>query len=149
MAKKPKSSIGFDPLAWMKNNSRESGVASRESTEASQESGVKGSRESTSKTPDSRLPTPGTPCVITLGDTLTIADASERHTEWKGLLAGAAAIEIDASGVQGIDTAGLQLLAALVREAQARNLSLRWRAPTQALRDGAARLGLGPVLHLP
>lgn len=92
---------------------------------------------------------PRSPTVVDLGDALNIADVSARHAECKRLAAGAAEIEIDASRVQSIDTAGLQLLAALVREARARNLVLRWRAPSKALREGAARLGLGPVLRLP
>jgi ABC-type transporter Mla MlaB component len=134
-----KSSIGFDPLAWMK------APASRVSA------GTSAPKPAARPTPK---PAPVTaaaasPTVLVLGDTLNIADVSERHSEWKRLVAGAVAIEIDASDVQGIDTAGLQLLAALVQEAQARNLALRWRAPTKALRDGVVRLGLGPVLRLP
>jgi ABC-type transporter Mla MlaB component len=85
--------------------------------------------------------------VISLGDSLTLADVGARHAEWKQTLAGGGPIEVDASTLKTVDTAGMQLLAALAREAEARQLPLRWRAST-ALTESAARLGLKEALRL-
>lgn len=150
MSKRKKSSIGFDPLAWMKD-SRESGVGSRESKDRSRESGV-GSRESKGEGRDSPLATRGSPlatrdspAVIALGDSLTIADIGARHAEWKKTLATGGPIEVDASALKTVDTAAFQLLTAL-----ARDVAFSWRgAPSEALRHGAGRLGLKTLLRLP
>ncbi len=131
MAKK-KSSIGFDPLAWMKD-SRQSPVASHPST---------------AKTEDRRPATDDSPSVIALGDSFTLADVAARHAEWKKTLAAGGQIEMDAGSLKTVDTAALQLLAALAREAQTRGLPLRWRASSEALRQGAERLGLKAAMRL-
>jgi anti-anti-sigma regulatory factor len=132
MAKK-KSSIGFDPLAWMKNDSRQSSVIGRQSM---------------TKTDDRRPTTDDSRSVIMLGDSFTITDVATRHAEWKKLLVGGGRIDIDGGVLKTVDAAALQLLAALAREAQARGLSLRWRAASDALRQGAERLGLKTALRL-
>lgn len=126
MAKK-KSSIGFDPLAWMKD--------SRQSPESGRPSSV-GTDDRRPRTEDS---------VISLGDSLTIADVAARHAEWKQTLAAGGPIEVDAGALKTVDTAALQLLAAL-----ARDFAFSWRgAPSEALRHGAGRLGLQTLLRLP
>ena len=144
MAKK-KSSIGFDPLARMKD-SRPSSVVGRPSTAKTDDSRDGGGRATHGAVADDRRPRTED-SVISLGDSLTLADVGARHAEWKQTLAAGGPIEVDASALKTVDTAALQLLAALAREAAARQLPLRWRA-SAALTEGAARLGLKEALRL-
>lgn len=56
---------------------------------------------------------------------------------------------IDLSGVEEIDTAGLQLLLLARREAQARGTELQLLSPSAAVQDALALLWLGPRLEAP
>ena len=145
MAKK-KSSIGFDPLARMKD-SRPSSVVGRPSTAKTDDSRDGGGRATHGAVAEDRRPRTED-SVISLGDSLTLADVGARHVEWKQTLAAGGPIEIDAGSLKTVDTAALQLLAALAREAQTRGLSLCWRASSDVLRQGAERLGLKAAMRL-
>ncbi len=60
-----------------------------------------------------------------------------------------AEVVIDATNLERIDTAIMQLLCAFVRERAERNLGVRWHGIPQALRDAARLLGVGTLLELP
>jgi anti-anti-sigma regulatory factor len=147
--KKTGNVIGFDPLAWMKNTSRESRVASRESTEGNRESGVV-SRESKAKeaVPPTQHSALSTHDSIRLGESLTIDHARSLHESLAPLL-DKREVVLDAGGVGRVDTAGLQVLAAFVRALEGRGAAVRWRAPTEALQQGARRLDVAGILRLP
>ncbi len=136
MAKKTKSSIGFDPLAWMKP-----GASPAVSTSESDPT-PKAVAEETPAVASTAGPT-----MLALGDSFTIADVAARYDEWRRVLAGKGGVEIDATRLKTVDTAGLQLLAALARDAEARHVPLRWRASAM-LTESAARLGLKETLRL-
>ncbi len=138
MTSKKKGTIGFDPLAWMKEPSRESGVESRESK-------AQANPEPVVSAPDSRLPTLDS--VVALGDTLTIEQAAAMHTEL-GRWLDSKQVVLDAGSLTRIDTAGLQLLTAFIRTAEGRGALVEWRAPQPALRESARRIGLEGALHL-
>ncbi|MGH8270016.1 MAG: STAS domain-containing protein, partial [Steroidobacteraceae bacterium] len=55
----------------------------------------------------------------------------------------------DASALQRIDTAALQLLAAFVRDRRTAGRAVDWRGGTAALESAAALLGLKDMLELP
>ena len=133
MSKKSKSRIGFDPLVWMKNDARQSSVAGRGST---------------TKTDDQRPSPNDVPLVIPLGEELLIAEVGDRHREWKRLLAGARRLELDGTRLARVDTAGLQLLAALMHEAKRRGVETRWRGVSAGLQETAGCLGLKAVMNL-
>lgn len=57
-------------------------------------------------------------------------------------------ISIDASAVEIIDTAILQLLLAFVLKLQSLNIKVRWTNPSKEIRGRAATLGLLEVLGL-
>ncbi|MGO4702118.1 STAS domain-containing protein [Dyella sp. 2RAB6] len=59
------------------------------------------------------------------------------------------AATLDGGAVERVDTAALQLLAVFRREAAARGVAVAWLGASEALRDGAARLGLARTLELP
>ena len=56
---------------------------------------------------------------------------------------------LEASGVERVDTAALQLLVAFHRDAQARGRQVAWAGVSASLRDAAERLGLTKTLALP
>ncbi len=56
---------------------------------------------------------------------------------------------LDATAVQRVDTAALQLLAAFHRDAQARGETIAWVGVSTPLREAAERLGLTRALALP
>lgn len=58
------------------------------------------------------------------------------------------AFELDGSAVTSVDTAGLQLLIAARRAAEARNLAFGWHAVSEHLRTTGEFLGLGGALGL-
>ncbi len=84
---------------------------------------------------------------FTLDDEICIADVA--HWREKFLHCNTSScVTIDASMVQRVDTAGIQLLLALIQEIQRRNGSLQWREPAESLLQTAATLGLGEALGL-
>ena len=91
------------------------------------------------------LPDPGRPLVLTSPTIRTIntlqAELAERLDE-------SGTVQIDGSAVDRVDTAGLQLLAAFVRDLQAEARSVEWVGCSVALRRSANALGLGTALGL-
>jgi anti-anti-sigma regulatory factor len=57
------------------------------------------------------------------------------------------AITVDGSKLQHLDTAGVQLLCALVRAAEQRGVALAWRVVSPMLVSYAKLLGVGHVLR--
>lgn len=138
MAKK-RTKIGFDPLAWMKD-SPESGVASRES-------GDKKIRDAAPSTQDSALTTQDSR--IDVGEALDLAHATQLHAEFKQALAQKKPLRLDLSRVQSADTAGVQLLLALRRDAEKNGMTATWAGPSRELCAAASQLGLSEALGLP
>lgn len=131
-SKKKGGVIGFDPLAWMKNDDQQSPVDSRPST---------------ANTDDRRPAIDDTPGAVALGEMLTIEQAAAMHAEL-GRHLGAASVALEAGALQRVDAAGLQLLVAFTRAATGRGTKVEWRSPSTALREGARRLGLSGALGL-
>jgi ABC-type transporter Mla MlaB component len=170
MARKTKASrIGFDPLAWMKDGT--AGQSSPKANEASKKAATEAPKERVHRAPPRNIPendnapgeakvaraqdkpaTPpsgGDPKAFALGESLTITAVKRLHGELKQLLANRKQIVLDAAAVDEVDTVGLQLLDALMREAQARQVDVRWHEPSSALSQGARALGLTAKLRLP
>ena len=80
---------------------------------------------------------------------LDISGARHLYGQLDNVLAGATALVLDASRVQRIDTAALQLLAAFCRTTRDAGLPLHWRAASPALREAAGLLGLDESLGRP
>jgi len=71
------------------------------------------------------------------GISQTVADMSDNSS-----------LVIDAKELSIIDTAGLQLCAALFLELSRRNISISWANQSEDLVDNAKHLGLSQILHL-
>ncbi len=80
---------------------------------------------------------------------LNIAQVAELHEEFGKLLIEAHPMEVDASAVETVDTAALQLLLAVVREAEKKDVAFSWRSPSAAFSNSASLLGLTGELKLP
>ncbi len=81
--------------------------------------------------------------------TLNIAQVAELQEEFGKLLTEANPMDVDASAVETVDTAVMQLLVVVVREAEKRDIVFNWRSPTSAFNGAAAILGLTGELRLP
>lgn len=99
---------------------------------------------------DNNLKNGGCMSSITLPASLTIQsvaadhkDLSERITEIE------ASVQIDASAVEEIDTAGMQLLLALVNEFNTQSVKAEWQSPSEVLIQTASILGMSEALALP
>jgi anti-anti-sigma regulatory factor len=83
-----------------------------------------------------------------MGDSLTIAEVADSHRRLTELLASGGAITLDGGGIEGIDGAGLQLLAALMRDASGQGIEVNWSGASDALKAAADQVGLTDVLGL-
>lgn len=72
---------------------------------------------------------------LAINEEMTIYQAAQQKQLLLDALASARQIELDLSRVPGIDTAGLQLLILLKREAAARDATVRIVAHSEAVRD--------------
>lgn len=77
-----------------------------------------------------------------------IADLAEVKQAIQAALA-TGALGIDASAVERVDTAALQLLLAARRDANKAAATFAWNGVSDALRDAAGVLGLAQTLELP
>ncbi len=88
---------------------------------------------------------PGRPLVLT---SPTIRTINSLQTQLAERLDESGTVQIDGTAVDRVDTAGLQLLAAFVRELQAEARSVEWVGCSVGLRRAANALGLGVALGL-
>jgi anti-anti-sigma regulatory factor len=86
--------------------------------------------------------------VIVLDDALTIADVGRWHASLLAAAQPGVTLVIDASRVEQVDGAGVQLLAAAFRDGARRGYDVLLQDPSPALRDAASRLGLSSHLRL-
>jgi anti-anti-sigma regulatory factor len=94
------------------------------------------------------VPASAAPTVTTLGGALSIRTAAKVAEDLRAALK-SGAIRVDASAVEQVDSAGVQLLVAAIATAGARGAPFEWVAVSGALRDAAGHLGLSGALRLP
>lgn len=87
--------------------------------------------------------------VLALSGELTVAHAQELHALFVRFLAAHAALEIDLLNVTKLDTAGVQLLLMLHREANSANKPLHFLGHSLAVEEVLELLGLTDVLGQP
>jgi anti-anti-sigma regulatory factor len=78
----------------------------------------------------------------------TIRDVTAFQAELAERLDEGGPVQIDGSGVERVDTATLQLLAAFVRDLRAEARAVEWIECSPALRRAAGSLGLESALSL-
>lgn len=85
---------------------------------------------------------------IDCGDVLDIASVAGFREQCLSALVSKQHVQLKADEVERADTAALQVLAAFFQDARAQEQKIQWQAPSQALQDSAALLGLTELLHL-
>lgn len=86
--------------------------------------------------------------VIELGSDLTIADVEAKKIELAHVLADALPVKLNAEELEQIDGAGLQLLAALFKNAAKNNLEISWLKVSATLMDAVKLVGLVELLNM-
>jgi phospholipid transport system transporter-binding protein len=86
---------------------------------------------------------------LTLAAECTVAEADGLKAELARRLDESGPVTMDVTALQRIDTAGLQLLAAFVRDRRTAGRSVAWRGRAAALEAAASLLGLNGMLELP
>jgi len=79
----------------------------------------------------------------------TVAEAEALKSALGRRLQQSEPVTLDVSALQRIDTAGLQLLAAFVRDRRTAGRAVAWRGRASALETAAVLLGLHAMLELP
>lgn len=87
------------------------------------------------------------PSALTLAAECTVAEADVLQAQLAGRLQEPEAVTVDVSALQRIDTAGLQLLAAFVRDRRTAGRAVEWRGRAAALDSAASLLGLNDMLE--
>ncbi len=101
--------------------------------------------------PDASAETPDvdTGAAFALPEQMSIQEVGELHAVLRDMLDAGGGIHLDASGVESVDGAGIQLLAAFFKEAVAHQISVEWAggvSPT--LVEAADVLGLRELLRI-
>lgn len=78
---------------------------------------------------------------ISLGESLCIAQAQSMHNRLNKALEKSTTIEIKASAIKKIDTAGLQLIISLKKEVDIQEGNIVWVKPSDELIESASLLG--------
>jgi ABC-type transporter Mla MlaB component len=78
-----------------------------------------------------------------------VSGASALKESLAGLLDEPQPVTLDITALQRIDTAGLQVLTAFIRERAGHGRTVEWRGTAPALTSAALLLGLTALLRLP
>ena len=92
---------------------------------------------------------PVSPATVTLAAECMVSDAASLKARLAALLDEPLAVTIDVSALQRIDTAGLQLIAAFIRERAGQGRTVEWQGAAPVLATAAQLLGLTSMLRLP
>jgi ABC-type transporter Mla MlaB component len=87
--------------------------------------------------------------VIACESTIDIKIAADLYAHLKNAIENKHQVEINATDVQRVDTAILQVFLAFVLEAKAQDLQVTWQGVSDAFRSAASLLGIGEALALP
>ena len=143
-------SLGDDPLAWL---NAESGVDKDKKKRVSnkkvaKKAAPKKTRPKKKKVKQLESEPSKTLNRLELESSIVINNAGDMFESLKQLAASGQDIEIDASKVEIIDTAMLQLFFAFVLDLKEKNIKLSWHEPTDNLLNKASILGLTEQLGL-
>ena len=83
---------------------------------------------------------------LVLASECTVAEADALKSELARRLDESETVTVDVTALQRIDTAGLQLLAAFVRDRRTAGRTIAWRGRAAALEAAAGLLGLDSML---
>lgn len=87
------------------------------------------------------------PKMIVLSTVNDISEVGKLHDKWQEHLSGPIMV-IEASAVERMDTSVLQLLCALIKDADDNGLEIEWKDPSEKLKHAVKLLGLNGPLKL-
>ena len=148
--------LGDDPLAWLnadvnKKASKKKLSPKKKKVQKVKTEKVKAEKvkaEKKSKKTKSEVDTGDSINRLVLESSLIINNANDVYEALKKLEGAGQEIEIDASKIENIDSAILQLLYAFVLKIKASDMKLSWYKPTEVLLNKASTLGLLKQLGL-
>src|SRR5665213_2050002 len=89
------------------------------------------------------------PATFTFASECLVSEAAALKSSLAALLAEPQPVTLDIAALQRIDTAGLQVITAFVRERAVHGRPLEWQGSAPALSTAAQLLGLTSLLKLP
>ena len=145
--------LGDDPLAWL-NAGTDEGKKAEEKKSKPKKGAVK--KTDTGKTKPRKKKKEKKPKAETkknisrleLEPSMVINKAGEFYGKLNNLAVNDKALEIDASKVEVIDSAILQLLYAFVLDLKEKSITVTWSKPSEGLMSKASMLGLAEQLGL-
>lgn len=142
--------LGDDPLAWLSAGTAEAKKPGEKQASSKKKPKKKSTPE---KSGDKASPVSAEAKIaasnrLVLESSLVINNASEFYESLKELAVGEQTIEIDASKVEIIDSAILQLLFAFMLDLSEKDIPLSWHKPSENLLHKASILGLTENLGL-
>ena len=108
--------------------------------------GAKGTPPGSRKAAYRKQPAPST---LALAAECTVSDALSLKERLANLLDEPQAVTLDITALQRIDTAGMQVISAFVRERAGQGRPVEWQGTAPALATAARLLGLTSLLKLP
>ena len=85
---------------------------------------------------------------IECGEVVSIATMAEFHPLLMQALAAKQTVVLNASHLERVDTAALQVLSAFVQDAKSQQQDVRWKEPSESLCQAAELVGLSGLLNL-
>ncbi|HEY3786328.1 MAG TPA: STAS domain-containing protein [Steroidobacteraceae bacterium] len=86
---------------------------------------------------------------FTLASECMVSEVTSLKSRLRRLVEEPRPVALDPTRLQRIDTAGMQVIAAFVRDREQRGLAVQWRGASATLSSAAHLLGLAPLLRLP
>ena len=146
MAKKSKSMIGHDPLAWLKDDAEDAEITEVEDKPVTKAKKKTAKKSATKKTAAKGKKTESD-TVFEIQAVQDISSVAELHEEMKKLFKNEKII-LDGQQIERIDAASLQLILSFIQEANVNNVDVAWRSPSEALSNSAKLLGMEDALQL-
>ena len=141
------SALGDDPLAWIASDDEAKGKAIKKTkNKKTKRKKAKAKTNQKNKTQKRKVKADKTRLV--LDSIITINDAQTMYTHLNSLLELKQDITIDASAVEMLDTAILQLLLAFVNKIKDQNRQVVWIKPSEEMINRATTLRLQAGLGL-
>lgn len=151
MAKKNKTMIGHDPLAWLKDDAEDTSVSEADENTAGKEKKKKKTvtKKATAKasTKEKSGKSKNDDVVFEIQAVQDISTVAEVYKELKNLFSNKKII-LDGDNIERIDGASLQLFYLFIEEAKVKNIEVAWRSPSEPLSKSAGLLGMKEALLL-
>lgn len=147
MAKKKKSMIGLDPLAWLKDEAEDAEIIEEEIVVSKKTSKKKTTAKKAAKEKASKTKKGSDDTIFKIQAVQDISSVTSIHSELKALLSNDKVI-FDGGDVERIDAASLQLFYSFIEQARVNGVDIEWRSPSDTLRNNAKLLGMEEALQL-